>query len=810
MFKKNVFLFSFLLFFVGLNAQNSFTFREGLCVGNSHQYGREGLYTDQFAYRFFSPGYKSPKAGDVLFTNTNGQDVDWKVIRADSAGRFTSREASSGYIYLTYTSVQDQNAVLNISGNSMFYFNGEPHAGDIYGDGWLYTPVKLKKGLNEIYIRTSRYMYQGVSAHLIFPDSPVFIKTDDATLPHIVAGEKNDNLLGGVVLINTQSQPLRGLKIRATLNGKSITSDVPAVMPLSSRKIPFLFNGSGIAKKDTFNCELEVIAQGKVLAKTLVKVESVAAGESYKRTFISHIDGSVQYYAVNPQSKKEDKPSALFLSVHGAGVEAIGQARAYKSKDWGNLVAPTNRRPRGFNWEDWGRLDAMEVLGLAVKELQPDPSRIYLTGHSMGGHGTWYLGATFPGKWAAIAPCAGYPSLMGYGSADGKIPQPGENIHEKMLYRASNGSNVFELAKNYNAGGIYIHHGDSDKVVSVDYARQMRQLLGTFHKDFCHYEYPGGSHWFGGESVDWPPLFDYFKWHTIPHDSIVNNIDFSTANPAVSSTFYWVSVMQQKEPLKYSRVKLKRNKKLNTISGETENVNILKLDIAGFNPDSLTITIDGSQISLPGSFGSLHVYLHKNDDRWAINTEPEIGAKGVVRNGTFKEPFNNRMVFIYGTTGNAQENAWSLAKARFDAETWYYRGNGAVDIVADKEFNPANYPDRGVIIYGNASTNSAWTKMLAKCPIQVTRGSIRFGNKEIKGEDLGAYVMYPRADSRVASVAAISGTGLPGMHASDANQYFSGGSGFPDYMIFSSEMVKDGVKGIQHTGFYNNSWQLAE
>jgi len=46
------------------------------------------------------------------------------------------------------------------------------------------------------------------------------------------------------------------------------------------------------------------------------------------------LDGSVQYYAVNPPIDLKGKP-ALFLSLHGAGVEAINQANAYYHKDWG-------------------------------------------------------------------------------------------------------------------------------------------------------------------------------------------------------------------------------------------------------------------------------------------------------------------------------------------------------------------------------------------------------------------------------------------------------------------------------------------
>ena len=98
----------------------------------------------------------------------------------------------------------------------------------------------------------------------------------------------------------------------------------------------------------------------------------------------------MQYYSVNPSTTQGDN-QALFLSVHGASVEARNQARAYVPKDWGHIIAPTNRRPFGFNWEEWGRIDAMEVLAEAEKVFKTDPAHTYLTGHSMGGHGTWFL-----------------------------------------------------------------------------------------------------------------------------------------------------------------------------------------------------------------------------------------------------------------------------------------------------------------------------------------------------------------------------------------------------------------------------------
>jgi hypothetical protein len=166
------------------------------------------------------------------------------------------------------------------------------------------------------------------------------------------------------------------------------------------------------------------------------------------------------------------------------------------------------------------------------------------------------------------------------------------------------------------------------------------------------------------------------------------------------------------------------------------------------------------------------------------------------------------MVFVYGTSGDADENRWAFNKARYDAEVWYYRGNGAVDIIADKEFAMERFKDRGVVLYGNSETNSAWPGLLKGCPLNVTRDRITAGSETFAGKDLATYFAWPRPDSDIAMIAVISGTGLAGMHAADANQYFAAGSGFPDYMIFSADMLKVGSRSIRAAGFYDNQWRL--
>jgi hypothetical protein len=429
----------------------------------------------------------------------------------------------------------------------------------------------------------------------------------------------------------------------------------------------------------------------------------------------------------------------------------------------------------------------------------------------MGGHGTWFLGATYPDRWAAIGACSGYPTLKGYGSADGLIPDSSNSPIEQILLRSGNQSDVIKLASNYKPLGVYVLHGDADKVVSVNYARQMRKVLSEFHSDLSYYEYPNGEHWFGDQSVDWKPLFDFFKWHTLPVDSTVHAIEFVTSNPGISSSFHWASIYQQLHPLQLSRIQLKRDKNARSISGSTENIQLLKLEMKDFNNrDTIRITLDGSQILYPVNDNSLEVFLLKDNNKWIMVAKPGFNQKGPHRYGTFKDAFNNRMVFVYGTNGTKEENEWSFNKARYDAETWYYRGNGAVDIIRDKEFLLEKYKDRGVILFGNKTTNSAWNTILKDCPIQVERNKITAGNKTWQGNDIGAYFVWPLHNSNIASVAVIGGTGINGMQAANANQYFAGASGFPDFMIFQLNMLFSGTSEIKMAGFFDNDWKLSD
>ncbi|TKK65861.1 alpha/beta hydrolase [Ilyomonas limi] len=788
-------------------SQDTVSLTKALALRDAYHYGREAVYTDALAYQLFSNTLQQPLAGQALDINAKADSLKWEAATADSNNIFSSRGRyfNNRYLYFTYRADKEGAAILNTTGSSSVFVNGVLHAGDPYGAGWLNIPVWLKKGENQIIIRA----YGRTKVNIIKPKKLISLQVSDATLPGIVLKQQDSLLKGAIVVLNATKQPLINYTITSTIAGKQSVTSLPVVPAISSRKVIFTIDPSAVDATGKYDCVLKLTGANAADQQTIT-IEAVNATDRYNNTFISNIDGSLQYFAVTPQRSRNTANSALFLSVHGAGVEATGQAAAYDYKDWGTLVAATNRRPRGFNWEDWGRIDALEVLDIATQKFNPDPEHIFLTGHSMGGHGTWFLGATYPDKWASIGPCSGYPSLKDYGSADGKIPDSSRLPAEKMVLRAGNQSDVLKLIHNYKPFGVYVLHGDSDHVVPVQFARQMRDSLGTFHTDFAYHEVPGAEHWYGNQSVDWPALFQFFKDRQRLPDSAVNEIDFITSSPGISAAYRWASVLQQIHPLQYSHIVLRRYLDKDSIAGTTENVQVLQLNLKDFERNKpVKIQLDSlNTLTITAAGNTNIIYLKRNNDTWIIASRPDETEKNPLRYGTFKEAFNNRMVFVYSTGGTKEENENTYHKAIYDAESWYYRGNGAVDIIADKDYTPAKYKGRNIIIYGNANTNSAWKTLLANCPLQVSRGKITAGDKSWAGDDLGAYFVWPQADA-LTSVGVVAGTGIKGMNAASANQYFAGGSGFPDFMVFRLAMLKDGAKAIQLAGYFDNNWKLS-
>jgi hypothetical protein len=415
-----------------------------------------------------------------------------------------------------------------------------------------------------------------------------------------------------------------------------------------------------------------------------------------------------------------------------------------------------------------------------------------------------------------------------------------------LLNRCMTPSDTLALSRNYQHHGVYVLHGDKDDNVPVAQARTMRQQLAGYHGDFAYYEEPGQGHWWGKDlaefskdgrtwgtaCVDWPPMFDFFASRRTPAIADVRHVEFVTASPGVSARSHWVTIEAQVEQFKPSSVTIDHDPKTRKFVGKTENAARLALDIGHLSAgEPVHVELDGERISDIAWSQSTHVekttnveariWFSRVDGKWAIATKPNPSLKGPHRSGPFKDAFRHHVVLVYGTRGTPDENVWSLAKARYDAETFWYRGNASVDVWSDAEFEAecASIPllgpnerdpfaHRNVIVYGNADSNAAWLRLLKDSPVQVRRSRIEIGDRVELGDDLGCLFVRPRPGSDTATVGVVSGSGVAGMRLADRLPYFVSGVAYPDCFVFDSEILTKGVSGIHAAGFFGNDWSV--
>lgn len=800
--------------------------REGLVLPPVGRAGRNAIHVDAVEAQIVAARWSAPKAGDTV-VSPEGATRAWQTAVTDKDNWFTQQDLAGGYAYVPAQSATRRVMLLDAMGHNLVYVNGEPHMGDPYQsastsasptEGYVRIPVLLQSGTNHLLFQVGRGRFK---AKLTMPEAEVSLHGRDLTLPDLRIGEMVD-AWGAAIAVNATTETARGLMLQASWPGGATTRvALPALLPLSSRKLGFRLLGPAQFAAGTRPVALKLLrgqgGQRRLLHTISFDVRVRRADETFKRTFRSGIDGSIQYYAVNPARPLpgDITPPALFLTLHGASVEAIGQADAYAGKTWGHIVAPTNRRPYGFDWEDWGQLDALEVLELAQKTLRTDPQRTYLTGHSMGGHGAWINGATFPNRFAAIAPSAGWISFWSYlGTKRAENSSPLEAI----LERAANQSDTLAMSRNLATSGVYILHGDKDDNVPVSEARAMNAHLAGFHRDFSVHEEPGANHWWddgrtpGAECVDWPPIFDLFSRRRIPRHDSVRQVDFITVNPGVSAWSHWAGIEAQIHALAPSSVSISFDPMRRRFAGKTDNVARLCLRLDHMPPDGqLAVQLDGQEIyALPWRQRPPKLWLARDGGKWSVVASPSLSLKGPHRYGPFKHAFRHRMMFVYGTAGTAEENAWAFAKARYDAEQFWYRGNGSIDVLPDTAFDASRERERGVILYGNAETNRAWNALLADSPVQVRRGSVNIGTRVEKSEDLACLFLRPRPGSDTACVGVVSGSGLVGLRLTERMPYFVAGTGFPDCLVVGAESLMQGRAGVRAAGFFGLDWSVTQ
>ena len=444
-------------------------------------------------------------------------------------------------------------------------------------------------------------------------------------------------------------------------------------------------------------------------------------------SFFSSVDDTDQPYAVYiPENFDESKSYPLVVFLHGAwsnhrlGLRrlfGVGNSQGYDfimpgsvpfendveaTRYWPEFrpvdyiaAAPLARGTAGY--QGIPEQDVYDMIDDLKSRLLIDEERIYLTGLSMGGGGTLWLGLTRPDIWAAIAPVCPAPP-------DGTL----------------------DLAE--NAGNLPVHLFIGDKDFLYKTAQDWKGKLETSARRLDYVEYPGVGH----NSWEWAYKDGFiFEWFSqFRRDLFPEQVKFSTKWFRYNKA-YWVKI-DDLVPGRMATVDAKFAA-ANTVEVTTSGVAAFTLNINGhpqFNATrKVTVKVDGQSFSVKSADA---VSFTRAGGKWENRKfTPGLTSKQPGAEGPLYEAVAGSHLYVYGTGGNPSQEELAARRAQAAlAADWSGRGGRIMvfpRVISDKEVRQSDYITSNLILFGTKETNAIIEKFADKLPIHLNTDAADYG-----------------------------------------------------------------------------------
>lgn len=221
------------------------------------------------------------------------------------------------------------------------------------------------------------------------------------------------------------------------------------------------------------------------------KMSSVTPGGQRSQTFKKTVTQtlSCKYLLFLPEGYGKNRQRwPLIMFLHGAGergsdlkkVKKHGPPKIVENRKDFPFIVVSPQCPTGDWWTEKVEV-LINLLDDIVARYKVDKKRVYLTGLSMGGYGTWSLASAYPERFAAIAPICG------------------------------GGSRIMALRlKNIP---VWVFHGAKDRVVPLKESEEMVNAIRKRGGNVKLTIYPDAGHDSWTQTYNNQKLYDWFLEH---------------------------------------------------------------------------------------------------------------------------------------------------------------------------------------------------------------------------------------------------------------------------------------------------------
>jgi len=248
--------------------------------------------------------------------------------------------------------------------------------------------------------------------------------------------------------------------------------------------------GSFTARSSSRRARKVLLAAAILLLMSLPAAARSETGFLNRTVKLNGLESRYQVYLPAGWNKHSKWPVILFL--HGAGERGddgilqtdvgLGHAVRQRPEAWNKfvIVMPQCRKERFWTQPDMEQV-ALAALERSIREFHGDRSRLYLTGISMGGYGTWSLASHNPQMFAAlVAICGGIEAPRALPALKTDLAAGYDPYHD--------------TAQKIGKVPSWVFHGAADPVVPVDGSQKMVEALKDLGGEVRYTEYPGVQH----------------------------------------------------------------------------------------------------------------------------------------------------------------------------------------------------------------------------------------------------------------------------------------------------------------------------